>query len=91
MPTIKEILTECDGRMTKALDALKSELAKIRTGRASTALLDTVRVEAYGNQSPINQVASLSVPDAHTITIQPWDKSWCQCLDQCGEARQRRL
>ncbi|HET6512214.1 MAG TPA: ribosome recycling factor [Candidatus Kapabacteria bacterium] len=86
MTTIKEILSDCDARMTKALDALKNELAKIRTGRASTALLDTVRVDAYGQQSPINQVASLSVPDAHTITIQPWDKSMLVHIEKAIKA-----
>jgi ribosome recycling factor len=86
MPTIKEILSECDSRMNKALDALKNELVKIRTGRASTALLDTVRVEAYGQMSPINQIASLSVPDAHTITIQPWDKSMLSHIEKAIKA-----
>lgn len=73
--TTKEIIADCDSRMLKALDALRSEFTKIRTGRATTGLLDSVRVESYGQTMPINQVASLSIPDAHTITIQPWDKS----------------
>lgn len=72
--------------MTKGIDALKNELVKIRTGRASTALLDTVRVEAYGQQSPINQVASLSVPDAHTISIQPWDRSMLPHIEKAIKA-----
>lgn len=60
--------------MVKALDSLRGELAKIRTGRATTALLDTVRVDAYGSETPIHQVGNLSVADAHTIAIQVWDK-----------------
>ena len=74
MTSIKEILTDCETRMTKALDNLRNELAKIRTGRATTALLDTVRVEAYGSEVPINQVANVTVSDAHTLSLQVWDK-----------------
>lgn len=62
-------------RMQAAVDALTREFASVRTGRANAALLDAVRVEAYGNMTPINQVASVSVPDPRTILIQPWDAS----------------
>jgi ribosome recycling factor len=61
--------------MQAAVDALTREFASVRTGRANAALLDAVRVEAYGNMTPINQVASVSVPDPRTILIQPWDAS----------------
>ena len=61
-------------RMDGALDVLRKEFAGLRTGRASTALLEPVVVEAYGNKMPINQVGSISVPDARTITVQVWDK-----------------
>ena len=61
--------------MQAAVDALTREFAGVRTGRANAALLDTVRVEAYGNLTPINQVASVSVPDPRRIVIQPWDAS----------------
>ncbi len=74
MTTIKEILTDCESRMMKAVESVRLELAKIRTGRATTALLDSVKVDAYGSEVPIVQVANLSVSDAHTITIQVWDK-----------------
>src|SRR5437868_1704815 len=74
MNTTKEIIADCEHRMAKAIDALHNELNKIRTGRASTALIDTVKVDAYGTMMSLNQVANLSVPDAHTITIQPWDR-----------------
>ena len=74
MTSIKEILNDCETRMTKALENLRNELSKIRTGRASTALLDTVKVEAYGSEVPINQVANVSVSDAHTLSLQVWDK-----------------
>jgi len=61
--------------MQAATDLLTREFSGVRTGRASAALLDNVRVEAYGNQTPINQLASVSVTDPKTIVIQPWDAS----------------
>lgn len=66
---------DLETRMQQAIDVLTREFAAVRTGRANAALLDTVRVEAYGNMTPINQVASVSVPDPRTIVIQPWDAS----------------
>jgi ribosome recycling factor len=75
MNTIKEITTDCETRMAKAVESVRGELSKIRTGRATTALLDTVKVEAYGTETPLNQVGNLSVSDAHTIAVQVWDKS----------------
>ena len=59
--------------MQAAVDVLTREFASVRTGRANAALVDGVRVEAYGNMTPLNQVASVSVPDPRTILIQPWD------------------
>lgn len=61
--------------MGKSVDALRTELAKLRTGRASTALLDHLRVEYYGNPTPLNQVATINVADARTLSVTPWDKS----------------
>jgi ribosome recycling factor len=66
---------DLETRMQQAVDVLTREFAAVRTGRANAALLDGVRVEAYGNSTPINQVASVSVPDPRTIMIQPWDAS----------------
>jgi ribosome recycling factor len=66
---------DLETRMQQAVDVLTREFAAVRTGRANAALLDGVRVEAYGNSTPINQVASVSVPDPRTIMIQPWDTS----------------
>ena len=74
MTNIKDILSDCESRMHKAVENVRNELAKIRTGRATTGLLDTVKVEVYGSEVPINQVANLSVSDAHTLTVQVWDK-----------------
>jgi ribosome recycling factor len=70
---MQAVLKDLDTRMNGALEVLSREFAGVRTGRASTALLDTIRVEYYGNPTPISQMASVSVPDARTLTIQPWE------------------
>lgn len=62
-------------QMEAALDAMRREFASVRTGKASPALLDTVRVDAYGARTPLNQVASVNTPEPRLIVIQPWDKS----------------
>jgi ribosome recycling factor len=68
------VLGECERKMSRAVDYLKQDLAGIRTGRASPALLDKVQVEAWGSQQPINAVATISVPEPRLLVIQPWDK-----------------
>jgi len=73
---------ELDRRMNGAVATLKSELAGLRTGRASAALLDPVKVEAYGNSVPINQVGSIATPEARMITVQVWDKSLAKAVDK---------
>ncbi|MGH7383730.1 MAG: ribosome recycling factor [Candidatus Rokuibacteriota bacterium] len=73
--TQQAVLKDLEARMQAAVDALTREFASVRTGRANAALLDAVRVDAYGNLTPINQLASVSVPDPRTIVIQPWDAS----------------
>lgn len=70
-----DIRRDADARMSRALDALERELAAIRTGRAATALVERISVEYYGTSTPLNQLASISVPEAHSIVIQPWDRS----------------
>ena len=70
-----EITQHANGRMRRALDALERDLAAIRTGRAATALVERIAVDYYGTSTPLNQLASISVPEAHTIVIQPWDRS----------------
>jgi ribosome recycling factor len=69
------LLKDMETRMQGATDLLGRELAGVRTGRASTGLLDALRIEAYGAVTPIGQLASLSVPDPRTLVIQPWDTS----------------
>ena len=73
---------ELDRRMNGAVATLKSELAGLRTGRASAALLDPVKVEAYGNHVPINQVGSIATPEARMITVQVWDKGLAKAVDK---------
>ncbi|PLY10644.1 MAG: ribosome recycling factor [Desulfuromonas sp.] len=69
-----EVISEAKGAMSRSLDALKREMSKVRTGRASTSLLDDVRVDYYGTPTPLNQIGTLAVPEARMITIQPWEK-----------------
>ncbi|MGQ9629648.1 MAG: ribosome recycling factor [bacterium] len=71
---IDEIYMEAEKRMKDAVGAVEREFMALRTGRASAALLDGVKVECYGSLLPINQVATISVPEARLIVIQPWDK-----------------
>lgn len=70
-----EILKDAKARMKKAADMLRTELSKMRTGRASLSILDDVKVDYYGNPTPLNQVATLNVPDPRMITIQPWESN----------------
>ena len=70
---MQNVLKELEARMSGAVDSLSRELATVRTGRASTALLDGMRVDYYGTPTPLNQMASVSTPDARTLTIQPWE------------------
>ncbi|OGP61978.1 MAG: ribosome recycling factor [Deltaproteobacteria bacterium RBG_13_49_15] len=72
---LHEVYEETKDKMSKTRLALKNELLRIRTGRASLSLLDGIRVDYYGTKTPLNQVATLSVPESRMITIQPWDVS----------------
>ncbi|MGB3071895.1 MAG: ribosome recycling factor [Ottowia sp.] len=72
--TIAEIKQTTQGKMDQSIAAFKNNLTKIRTGRANPALLDTIHVEYYGNNVPLSQVANVSLLDARTISVQPWEK-----------------
>ncbi|MFK2877106.1 ribosome recycling factor [Rhodanobacter hydrolyticus] len=72
---INDIKTDAQTRMSKSIDALRHELTRLRTGRASTALVDGIRVPAYGSEMPLNQVATVALADARSIVITPFDKS----------------
>lgn len=76
------VINETTARMKKAVDVFHHELSKLRTGRASLALLDDVKVDYYGQMSPLNQVGTLAVPDPRTITIQPWDTTAAQAIEK---------
>ncbi|MEG2171765.1 MAG: ribosome recycling factor [Desulfovibrionaceae bacterium] len=69
------LLLDAEERMEKALTSLDKEFTKLRTGRASTALVESIKLDYYGTPTPISQVASIAVPDSRSVTIQPWDKS----------------
>ena len=70
---IEEIHEEAKEKMSKSINALKSDLKKVRTGRASLNIFDDIRVEYYGTPTPLNQMATLAVPESRLITVQPWD------------------
>jgi ribosome recycling factor len=71
---LNEIKKDAQTRMAKSIDALRHDLVKVRTGRASTALVDSIKVNYYGSDMPLSQVASVAVSDARTLTITPWEK-----------------
>jgi ribosome recycling factor len=75
MPMIDATYDETKDKMDKTIAALENDLTRVRTGRASLTLLDGIRVDYYGTLTPLNQVASLSIPESRLITIQPWDTS----------------
>ncbi len=72
---VDEVLSEAKAAMDKAVKALKKEMTKVRTGRASTSLLEDVRVDYYGVPTPLSQVATLSAPEPRLLTVQPWEKN----------------
>jgi ribosome recycling factor len=79
---IKETMAQTKTRMAKAAEDLRVELAGVRTGRASTALLDHLKVEYYGTLTPLNQVATLGVPEPSMLTVQPWDPSLLSVIEK---------
>jgi len=79
---IDEVLDEARAAMDKAVKALKKEMTKIRTGRASVSLLDNVRVEYYGTPTPLSQVATLSAPEPRLLVVQPWEKNLIPAIEK---------
>lgn len=79
---IEDIKKDATAKMQKTVDVLKQSLTKLRTGRASTAILDHIRVDYYGNETPLSQVASVNVEDARTITIAPWEKNLIGAIEK---------
>ncbi len=70
-----EVLASAERKMGRAVEVMERDLAGLRTGRASTSLVERLQVEYYGTQTPLNQLAGISVPESHQIVIQPWDRS----------------
>ncbi len=79
---IPELKKNADSKMQKTLEALKNDLLKIRTGRAHTGLLDHVQVDYYGSMVPVNQVANITLVDARTLGVQPWEKNMVQKVEK---------
>lgn len=77
-----EALAQIEPKMQRAVEAMERDFAAIRTGRASTALVERITVDYYGTQTPLNQIAGISVPDAHLIVIQPWDRSVLPAIER---------
>lgn len=82
MSSIAEIKKSAEQRMTKSIESLKADLAKVRTGRAHTGLLDHIQVDYYGNPTPLGQVANLTLIDARTIGVQPWEKKMVAVVEK---------
>jgi ribosome recycling factor len=80
--TIPQILKECRAAMEKAVDSARRELSSIRSGKATPALLDTVRVDAYGQSMPINQLASVAAPEPRLLIVTPWDKGQIKAIEK---------
>ncbi len=79
---IEEIRSDAKARMGKSIDSLKQDLMKVRTGRAHTSLLDSITVAYYGNDTPLNQVANVSVLDARTLSVQVWEKQMIPVVEK---------
>jgi ribosome recycling factor len=79
---IEEFKKDAEIRMGKSVEALKSELTKLRTGRAHTSLLEHITVDYYGSEVPINQVANITVSDARTLTVTPWEKPMVSAVEK---------
>ncbi|MEF2147119.1 ribosome recycling factor [Luteimonas sp. FXH3W] len=79
---INDIKADAQNRMKKSVEAFRQELTKLRTGRASTAIVDHLRIDYHGSEMPLNQVASVSVSDARSLTISPWEKQMVSAIEK---------
>jgi len=77
-----EILADAEHKMSRAVEAMERDFTGIRTGRASTALVERIHVDYYGTSTPLNQLAGISVPEPHQIVIQPWDRSVLSAIEK---------
>ena len=83
---VEDISKDADEGMAKAIEAFKRDLSKVRTGRASTAMLDGIKVDYYGTPTPVNQVATVTVVDARLISVKPWEKNMVAVIDKAIRA-----
>lgn len=84
---VNDVTKNLEAAFAKVLDNFKKELGKVRTGRANVAMLDGLKVDYYGTPTPLNQVATLNVPDPRMITIKPWEKSVLQAIEKAIKSR----
>ena len=91
MSTLSEATKEAKVSMKKAVENTKRELATIRSGKATTSLLDTIRVDAYGQPTPLNQVGSVAAPEPRTLTVQPWDKGLIDAIERAIQSSELGL
>ncbi len=91
MSTLSEVTKEAKVAMKKAVESTKRELATIRSGKATTSLLDTIRVDAYGQPMPLNQVGSVAVPEPRMLTVQPWDKGLIDAIEKAIQSSELGL
>ena len=84
---VNDVMTDLQASFDKAIESFKRDLSKVRTGRANISMLDGVKVEYYGTMTPLNQVATLNVPDARLITIKPWEKSLIPVIEKAIKAQ----
>ena len=82
MSTIPDLLKQAKQAMEKSIESVRREFSTVRTGKATTSLLDLVRVDAYGNMMPLNQVASVAAPEPKLLTVTPWDKSLAKAIEK---------
>lgn len=79
---IEEIKKDAESKMHKSIDSFKNELSKLRTGRAHPSLLDHIKVDYYGNDTPLNQVANIAIQDARTLSVTPWEKNMIPVIEK---------
>lgn len=79
---MQKVIKDAEVRMRKSIESFKTEITKLRTGRAHPSILDHVRIDYYGSEMPINQVANITATDARTLTINPWEKSMVQAIEK---------
>lgn len=79
---MQRVIKDAESRMRKSIESFKSEIAKLRTGRANPSILEHIRIEYYGSEMPLNQVANITAADARTLVITPWEKTMVQAIEK---------